>query len=80
MQEEIRSEMQDISLDVSVSSVDDSLYLPTPEKMVRENVNQHFAVVPYKICFMELLLCEVVWDQIFIVGSSFSAPGNTDSH
>ena len=39
---------------MSVLSVDDLLYLPTPEKMVRENVKQHFAVVPYKVCFMDL--------------------------
>ena len=50
-----------------VSSVDDSLYLPTPEKMVRENVKQHLTVVPYKVCFMDLTRLDKFMKQIISV-------------
>ena len=31
-----------------------TLYLPTPERMVRESVRTHAAIVPHKVCFMYL--------------------------
>ena len=35
-------------------SGDDSLYLPTPERMVRDNIRMHAAIVPHKVCFLDL--------------------------
>ena len=58
--------MQDISLDESLMSVsdDDSLYRPTPEKMVREAVKQRNTIVPSKVCFMDLTRLDELMKQL----------------
>ena len=49
------SETDSCSLDISTEShaAGDSLYLPTPERMVRESMKNP-AIVPSNICFMDL--------------------------
>ena len=38
---------------MDIQSGDDSLYLPTPERMVRKTI-QNTAIVPLNVCFMDL--------------------------
>ena len=57
--QDISSEDEGDCLNESLSqSGDDSLYLPTPERMasesVRENVRLNAVIVPHKVCFMDL--------------------------
>ena len=41
------------SLNVTVESHDGSLYIPTPQRKVRENI-KNIAIVPSNICFVDL--------------------------
>ena len=59
------SETDSCSLDISTEShaADDSLYLPTAERMVRESMKNP-AIVPSNICFMDLTQLEKFMKQV----------------
>ena len=63
--QEIPSETEDGSLDASFASQsgDDSLYLPTPERMVRDSI-KNVAIVPSKVCFMDLTQLDKFMKQL----------------
>ena len=53
--QDISSETEDDCLNKSsLSQSGMTLYLPTPDRMVRESVRLCAAIVPYKVCFMDL--------------------------
>ena len=41
------------SLNVTVESMDGSLYVPTPQRKVRERI-ENMSIIPSNICFMDL--------------------------
>jgi len=47
------SDSEGLDASMEIQSADDSLYIPTPERVVREKI-KNIAVVPLKVCFMDL--------------------------
>ena len=65
--------MKRLSLNVTVESNDGSLYVPTPQRKVRERI-ENTSIIPSNICFMDLKLlnkfikqvnqiCDRVWEN-----------------
>ena len=67
----------DSSLDESAASAADadSLYLPTPEKVLREKVRMHATMLPSKVCFMDLTKFDEFMKQLNHIRACSATPG-----